>query len=138
MVTVTRFPTRASIAERMGDFTRHLRQNGFRVGVQETEMGLRGLDSVDMSDPQEVRMALKAVCCADLHAFDRFDDLFDAFWLNQSVMRTQHQKTQVNKPDVSTISNLSKFMAQHDTGSTGDSDSPDNDNDGDADSDGEG
>ena len=47
MVTVTRFPTRASIAERMGDFTRHLRQNGFRVGVQETEMGLRGLDSVD-------------------------------------------------------------------------------------------
>jgi uncharacterized protein with von Willebrand factor type A (vWA) domain len=44
----------------------------------------------------------------------------------------------VNKPDVSTISNLSKFMAQHDTGSTGDSDSPDNDNDGEADSDGEG
>ena len=67
MVTVTRFPTRASIAERMGDFTRHLRQNGFRVGVQETEMGLRGLDSVDMSDPQEVRMALKAVCLSLIH-----------------------------------------------------------------------
>ena len=138
MITVTRFPTRTSIAERMGDFTRHLRQNGFRVGVQETEIGLRGLDSVDMSDPLEVKMALKAVCCADLHAFDQFDDLFDAFWLNQSVMRTQHQKTQVNKPDVSTISNLSKFMEQHDTGSARDSESPDNDNDGEADSDGEG
>ena len=138
MAKVTLFPTRASTAERMGDFARHLRHNGFRVGVLETEMGLRSLDCLDMGDPQQVRMALKAICCTDLHAHSRFDDLFDAFWLNQSVMRTQHEKTDIQKPDPSSFSNLSKFMQQQDTGRTGDTDTPDNDNDGEADSDGEG
>ena len=138
MPKVTRFPTRASTAERMGDFTQHLRQNGFRVGVQETEMGLRSLGHIDLADPFEVRMALKAICCTDLHGHDRFDDLFDAFWLNQSVMRTQHQETTIRKPDPSSFSNLSNFMQQQDTGRTGETDTPDNDNDGEADSDGEG
>ena len=107
MAAVTKFLTRTSIPERMGDFTRHLRQNGFRVGMQETEMGLQSLEGINLSNPLEVRMALKAVCCADLHAFGRFDDLFNAFWLNQSLMRTDHQQTKVNKPDRRTIDNLS-------------------------------
>ncbi|MAC07970.1 MAG: carbon monoxide dehydrogenase, partial [SAR116 cluster bacterium] len=98
MASVTRFPTRASTAERMGDFTRHLRHNGFRVGVQETEMGLHSLESIDLQDTQDVRMALKAICCADTHSFERFDDLFNAFWLNRSVMRTQHEKSDIRKP----------------------------------------
>ena len=138
MATVTKFPTRTSIPERMGDFTRHLRQNGFRVGMQETEMGLQSLEGINLSNPLEVRMALKAVCCADLHAFGRFDDLFNAFWLNQSLMRTDHQQTKVNKPDRRTIDNLSKFMMQHDTGNTGENETPDGDRDGEANSDGEG
>jgi len=138
MASVTRFPTRASTAERMGDFTRHLRHNGFRVGVQETEMGLHSLESIDLQDTQDVRMALKAICCADPQSFERFDDLFNAFWLNRSVMRTQHEKSDVRKPDPSSFTNLSKFMSQQDTGSTGDAETPGNDNDGEADSDGEG
>ena len=43
---------------------------------------------------------------------DRFDDLFDAFWLNRSVMRTEHQQTSVSKPNPSSFNNLSNFMQQ--------------------------
>jgi len=122
----------------MGDFTRHLRQNGFRVGVRETETGLSSLGHIDLADPFELRLALKAICCADLHGYDRFDDLFDAFWLNQSAMRTRHKETSVRKPDPSSFSNLSNFMQRQDSAGSGQTDTPDNDNDGEADSDGEG
>ncbi|HBP59288.1 MAG TPA: carbon monoxide dehydrogenase, partial [Alphaproteobacteria bacterium] len=138
MPKVTKFPTRASTTERMGDFTHHLRKNGFKVGVQETEMALRSLGHIDLADPFEVRLALKAICCTDLHRYARFDDLFDAFWLNQSVMRMQHQETEIRKPNPSSFSNLSSFMQQQDTGRTGETDTPDNDNDGEANNDGEG
>ena len=43
----------------MGAFTRHLRDNGFRVGMPETEMALRSMPLLDVGDPRELRMALK-------------------------------------------------------------------------------
>ena len=65
MPRVTRFPIRASTAERMGDFTRHLRENGLPVGMPETELALRSMVALDIGRPEELRMALKAICAAD-------------------------------------------------------------------------
>lgn len=122
----------------MGEFTRHLRENGFRVGMPETEMALRSMPLVDVGDPQELRMALKAICVADSEGHSKFDDLFDAYWHNPGRSRTEHKHTNDRGPDPNSFSNLSKFLSQHESGDSGDSDTPDNDNDGEADSDGEG
>ncbi|MEC7650551.1 MAG: VWA domain-containing protein [Pseudomonadota bacterium] len=138
MPRVTRFPTRASTAERMGDFTRHLRENGVPVGMPETELALRSMAMVDIGRPEELRMALKAICAGDSETHGRFDDLFDAYWHNSGHTRQEHRRTHDHKPDKSSFSNLSRFMSQQDTGETGDTDTPDNDNHGEADSDGEG
>ena len=138
MTAVTRFPTRATTAERMGEFTRHLRENGFRVGMPETEMALRSMPLLDVGDPRELRMALKAICAADAEGHSKFDDLFDAYWHNPGRSQTEHKRTSDRGPDPSSFSNLSKFLSQQDNGDSGDTDTPDNDNDGEADSDGEG
>ena len=138
MAVVTRFPTRATTAERMGAFTRHLRDNGFRVGMPETEMALRSMPLLDVGDPRELRMALKAICAADAEGYAKFDDLFDAYWHNPGRSRTEHKPVSNLNQDQGAFSNISKFLSQHDTGETGDTDTPDNDNHGEADSDGEG
>ena len=122
----------------MGEFTRHLRENGFRVGMPETEMALRSMPLVDVGDPRELRLALKAICVADAEGHSKFDDLFDAYWHNPGRSRTEHKRTNDRGPDPSSFSNLSKFLSQHESGDSGDTDTPDNDNDGEADSDGEG
>ena len=56
----------------MGAFTRHLRDNGFRVGMPETEMALRSMPLLDVGDPRELRMALKAICAADAEGYAKF------------------------------------------------------------------
>ena len=71
MAVVTRFPTRTTTTERMGAFTRHLRDNGFRVGMPETEMALRSMPLLDVGDPRELRMALKAICAGDSETHGR-------------------------------------------------------------------
>ena len=114
----------------MGAFTRHLRDNGFRVCMPETEMALRSMPLVDVGDPRELRMALKAICAADAEGYSKFDDLFDAYWHNPGRSRTKHKPVSNLNQDQGAFSNLSKFLSQHDTGESGDTDTPDNDNHG--------
>ncbi len=138
MSQVTRFPTRATTVERIGDFTRHLRDNGMAVGMPETELALRSMPALNLGSPHELRLALKAICSTDVDGFGKFDDLFDAFWLNTGKMRHEHSRTAKATPDKHSFSNLSKFMSQQDESGSGDAETPDNDNTGEAESDGEG
>jgi len=83
MSRVTRFAARdEGPAARMAGFLAHLRVNGLRLGVEETELSLSALTHADPANPQDARRALKAVCTGSPEDYDRFDDLFDAFWLN--------------------------------------------------------
>lgn len=83
MSRVTKFAARdPGPAARMAGFMAHLRDNGLRLGVAETELGLRALTRVAAQDPNEARLALRAVCCGCAEDAGRFDDLFDAYWLN--------------------------------------------------------
>ncbi|MGI9400531.1 MAG: hypothetical protein ACR2O0_04685, partial [Rhizobiaceae bacterium] len=87
----TRFPLRDSIAGRMSGFIAHLRQNGVVAGPPETGLALEALGQVNTVNSQEVRMALKAVCASDFDQRSRFDELFDAYWLNKGLVRQRYQ-----------------------------------------------
>ncbi|SEA91740.1 vWA domain-containing protein [Rubrimonas cliftonensis] len=88
MSRVTRFPARAGgPAARLSDFIDHLRLNGFALGPGETGVALAALTAAGPPTPQAARMALRAVCVANAEQHARFDDLFDAFWLNRGRAR---------------------------------------------------
>lgn len=83
MSRVTRFAARdPGPAARMAGFMAHLRHNGMRLGAAETDLALSALTHVDAARPEDARLALRAVCSGCVEDQDRFDDLFNAFWLN--------------------------------------------------------
>ena len=137
-MAVTRFLTRAKIAERMGDFTRHLRDHGIRAGMPETEASLKAIRLVDLSDVIDVRLALKAVCSNDSESFEKFDDLFDAYWLNSGKQRQEHKQTQTRNDQKSSFTNLSQMTHSASAAGARSLDTPDNDNEGEAETSGEG
>ena len=83
MNRVTRFAGRdPGPAARMSGFLSHLRENGLRLGVAETDLALAGLSHVSAAHIHETRSALKAICTGCKEDAARFDDLFAAYWLN--------------------------------------------------------
>ncbi len=137
-MAVTRFLTRAKIIERMGDFTRHLRDHGVRAGMPETEASLKAIRLVDLSDVKDVRLALKAVCSIDCESFEKFDDLFDAYWLNSGKQRQEHKQTQTQNEKKSSFTNLSQMNQSTSAAGARSLDEPDNDNKGEVETSGEG
>lgn len=97
MAGVTRFPARAAgPAERVAGFLAHLRLNGIPAGVNETATALGALAAVDPTDRYQARLALKAVCTGTAEDAARFDDLFDAYWLNRG--RERHRDAATDGP----------------------------------------
>ncbi|WP_172329123.1 VWA domain-containing protein [Mangrovicoccus sp. HB161399] len=90
----TRFPARASgPAERLSGFLAHLRMNG--LAPCPLPEALAALAAVKAADPAEARLALKVAAAGDAEAWERFDDLFDAFWFNAGMTRTGTQSAHV-------------------------------------------
>ena len=88
MSRVTRFAGRdPGPAARMSGFLAHLRENGLRLGVAETDLALAGLSHVSAAHIQETRAALKAICTGCKEDAARFDDLFAAYWLNSGRVK---------------------------------------------------
>jgi uncharacterized protein with von Willebrand factor type A (vWA) domain len=84
---VTRFAARdAGPLARLVGFAAHLRANGFRLGVAETEAAAAALAAVP-ADEAHVRGALKAVFCGSAEDWGRFDALFDSYWRNGGRVR---------------------------------------------------
>jgi len=86
---VTRFAARdAGVAARIVGFMAHLRENGFRLGIGETELALSALLE---AGPEEaaVRRALKAVACGCAEDWARFDAVFDGYWRNGGRVRSR-------------------------------------------------
>lgn len=138
MTRVTRFAGRdPGAAARVTGFIAHLRQNGLRLGVRETADALGSLHHVDAARPEDARRALKAVCTGCKDEAQRFDALFDSYWMDAGRVRTKV----VPKPAAPTTSNdhvrSSRDAAGEDLGGAGQSTAPDS-GEGDAASDGEG
>ena len=86
---VTRFAARDDgPMARVAGFMGHLRANGFRLGIAETETALAAL-AASPADEASVRRALKAVACGCTEDWARFDAVFDSYWRNGGRVRTR-------------------------------------------------
>ena len=65
---------------RLAGFTRTLRDNGFRVGLAETRDALTLLASPAGTQPHTLLPAMRALFCATHSDWERFDELFNAYW----------------------------------------------------------
>jgi uncharacterized protein with von Willebrand factor type A (vWA) domain len=70
----------ASIAARLVEFVRLARSNGLRVGVKESLDAQRVARQCGVTDSQRLRWGLRSLLCSDQDDWQRFDELFDAYW----------------------------------------------------------
>jgi uncharacterized protein with von Willebrand factor type A (vWA) domain len=78
-------PTR----RRLAGFARTLRDNGFKVGLAETSDALAILTAPLAVGPASLKPALRALFCATHSDWARFDEIFNAYWLNRSVRKAR-------------------------------------------------
>jgi len=74
---------------RLAGFARTLRDNGFRVGLAETRDALQVLTSPVALRPTSLKPALRALFCATHSDWERFDEIFAAFWLGRDMRQRQ-------------------------------------------------
>jgi len=68
---------------RLAGFVHTLRDNGFAAGLAETRDALSVLASPVAMRPSSLKPALRALFCATHSDWERFDEIFDAFWLGR-------------------------------------------------------
>jgi uncharacterized protein with von Willebrand factor type A (vWA) domain len=74
---------------RLAGFARTLRDNGFKVGLAETGDALAILTAPAAVTPAKLKPALRALFCATHSDWERFDEIFDAYWLNRGLRRAR-------------------------------------------------
>jgi uncharacterized protein len=79
----------AAMREKLAGFARTLRDNGFKVGLAETADALAILTSPAATRSSSLKSALKALFCATRSDWQRFDDIFDAYWRGRGMRRMQ-------------------------------------------------
>ena len=77
----------AGLVRRMVGFLRNLRDNGIACGLGEARDAIKIASLVDLSRPAQLRAALKPLLAARREEAQRFDALFDAYWLRRGVKR---------------------------------------------------
>jgi uncharacterized protein with von Willebrand factor type A (vWA) domain len=75
----------ADVQGRLVEFVRIARANDFRVGVSEEIDAQRVALSCGVMDAQRLRWGLRALLCSDQDEWQRFDAMFDAYWLSANV-----------------------------------------------------
>src|ERR1700691_3458068 len=74
---------------RLAGFARTLRDNGFRAGLAETRDALQVLASPAALRATSLKPALRALFCATHSDWQRFDEIFDAFWRGEGMRQRQ-------------------------------------------------
>ncbi|MGZ2255917.1 vWA domain-containing protein [Roseobacter sp. A03A-229] len=135
MSRVTRFAARdPGPAARVAGFVAHLRENGLRLGVAEADVALSALTHVTAARPDDCRRALRAVCTGCKEEAERFDDLFDSFWLDAGRVK---QRVIPKASSISEDVHSSRDGSGSEASSSGSATAPDG-GQGEADSDGTG
>jgi len=136
MSRVTKFAARdPGVTARMAGFMAHLRANGLRLGVAESELALTALTRIDRFDPDTCRRALKPVCTGSGDEAAAFDGLFDAYWRNGGRV-TRKISADSNPPAMESVRSSRAAQGQSASGG-GTPDAPDG-GDGETESDGQG
>jgi uncharacterized protein len=79
----------AATRRRLAGFARTLRDNGFKVGLAETRDALAVLASPAAARPSSLKGALRSLFCATRSDWERFDEIFDAYWRGRGMRRVQ-------------------------------------------------
>ena len=74
---------------RLADFVRTLRDNGFKIGLAETGDALAILAGPLAIRPSTLKPALRALFCATRSDWERFDEIFDAYWQRRGVRQAR-------------------------------------------------
>ncbi|HEY9539726.1 MAG TPA: hypothetical protein VIS03_19180, partial [Kiloniellaceae bacterium] len=69
----------------MAAFLSLLRDNGFLVGLEEASDCLRFAAMADLARPSVLRTGLRSICSTRMADWQRFDELFDAYWLKRGI-----------------------------------------------------
>jgi len=77
----------ASMRQKLAGFARTLRDNGFKVGLAETADAIAILASPAAARASSLKGALKALFCATRSDWERFDEIFDAYWQGRHMRR---------------------------------------------------
>ena len=72
---------------RLAGFARTLRDNGFKIGLAESRDALAVLASAAARRPSLLKPALRALFCATRSDWERFDEIFDAYWSGRGMRR---------------------------------------------------
>src|SRR5262245_10911509 len=73
------------VSTKLAAFLRTLRDNGFAVGLAEGQDAAALMATGYAQEPSLLRSALKHLFSARKSDWDKFDGLFDAFWLKKRV-----------------------------------------------------
>lgn len=73
------------IPERVAGFMAHLRRNGFAVGPGETEMVLTVFAATGFTSVVCAKLGMKTMLSGDRGQWERFDELFDAYWFRRGI-----------------------------------------------------
>jgi uncharacterized protein len=76
------------ITRRLVGFVRLLRENGFALGLREAEDAVRLATGIDLLRPDHLRWALRTLLCSCERDWQRFDELFRAWWLGCGMRHT--------------------------------------------------
>jgi uncharacterized protein with von Willebrand factor type A (vWA) domain len=79
----------APMRRRLAGFAATLRDNGFRVGLAETGDALAVLASSAATRPASLKPAWRALFCATHSDWERFDEIFDAYWRGEGMRQRQ-------------------------------------------------
>ena len=77
----------AGARRRLAGFARTLRDNGFKVGLAETRDALAILQSPAGARRSSLKPALRALFAATRSDWERFDEVFDAYWSGTGMRR---------------------------------------------------
>src|SRR5712671_6514114 len=73
------------VSAKLAGFLRTLRENGFAVGLHEGQDAASLMTAGYAARPGQLRSAFKHLFSARKSDWERFDGLFDAFWLGRRV-----------------------------------------------------
>src|SRR5262245_24606080 len=79
----------AAARQKLAGFARTLRDNGFKVGLAETRDALTVLAGPPGTRAASLKSALRALFCATHSDWERFDEIFDAYWHGRHVRQAR-------------------------------------------------
>jgi uncharacterized protein with von Willebrand factor type A (vWA) domain len=120
------------VAGKLAAFLKTLRDNGFAVGLQEGQDAASLMAAGYAEKPSLLRSALKHLFSARKSDWDRFDGLFDAFWLGKRVRSrsvTMGSTRTANSPSLKSLQDKKSEPAGSEAATdqvpSGDDDAPD-------------